>query len=134
MKTKLKSKCFAFISTFCQRIDNSKLVKAEFSLSNSACHFNAVAAARAGRADSVWLVWGGQDSGVVHFINSKNGKFFDETWHDYENQNYYIIRKVRADEYEDILDLLCSTKRALINTCGSFIDKYRSTKKLHSML
>ena len=133
-KDNFKQKCYAFIKTFFQRIDNDKLIKADFSLSNSACHFNAVAAVRSGRADAVWLVWGGESKGCIHFINSKSGKFFDETWHDYENQNYYIIRKVRSDEYEDIYNALCDAKKSLIALCGNTIERYRASKHLHDWL
>ena len=118
-----RKKCYTFIKTHYQRVDFAKLVKPTIKAEFGKCHFNAVAAVYGGRADAVWLVWGGADTGAVHFINSKDGKFFDETWNYYENQHYYIIRKVRPDEYENIGNVLNNCKQSLYNMFAGFIGK-----------
>jgi len=49
--------------------------------------------------------------GVVHFVNSKNGKYFDETWHDYNNpHDIRIIREIRESEFDLVCDILTATK------------------------
>lgn len=131
---KFQAKCFDFVLVNYRKIPYDKFKKAEFALSNSACHLNAVAAFNGGRADKVWLIWGGKKNGCIHFINSTKGVFFDETWHDYEKQDYYIIREVNKHEFEDIYDLLCATKRMLFNINGSFLDKLRSKKDIHGWI
>lgn len=109
---RFNKKAFTFARVHYKKISYDKFKKAEFAMSNSACHFNAVAAVNGGRADKVWLVYSGSESGgAIHFINSKRGVYFDETWHDYKNQNYYIIREVLPFEFEDIFDLLVATKQ-----------------------
>jgi hypothetical protein len=65
----------------------------------------------------------GGDDGVVHFINSKCGKFFDETWSS-GYRGYYIIRKVEPSEFDNAVDLLLSTKRFLARSCGGIVDNY----------
>lgn len=123
--SKIRNRIHQWAETCLFKIPQAKIKHAGFSLLNGACHFNAVAALRSGRADKVWLVWAGGKNGVVHFINSKSGMFFDETWHDYENQSYHIIRMVKPDEFNDIGDLLNQCKRHLINQHGSMIDKLK---------
>lgn len=131
---RFKSKCFDFVCANYKKVTHEKIVKAKFALSNSACHFNAVAAVNGGRADKVWLIWGGKENGVIHFINSLKGEFFDETWNHYDNQNYYIIRQVDPSEFEGIYDLLAATKRMMFNVNGSFLDRLRIKNKLHNWI
>ena len=116
-----------------QRIPHDRIIDAQFALGNANCHHNAVAAVRAGRADAVWMVWAGHgDQGCVHFINSKEGKFFDETWHDESNrQDYYIIRKVRPDEYDDVYDLLVDCKWMLANLLATRWQRWRMKQDSH---
>lgn len=127
----LKKRINLWAKTCLWKIPDDRLIKAQFAMCNQACHFNAVQAVYAGRADKVWLAWGGGDNGCVHFINSKDGKFFDETWFDYENQNYRIIRRVKESEFDDIYDVLCNAKKHLIQTHGSWIDKLM---EIHSLI
>ncbi len=134
IKDKFKSKCFDFVVTNYKKIPCDKIKEPSFALSNSACHFNAVAAARSGRADKVWMIWGGKENGCIHFINSLDGMFFDETWSYYENQNYYIIRQVMPHEFETIYDLLNSSKRMLINLNGNLIERVMARRNLHRWL
>tara|TARA_R110002049_G_scaffold84479_2_gene214978 strand:+ start:606 stop:1007 length:402 start_codon:yes stop_codon:yes gene_type:complete len=128
-------KIYNFALSHYKHIPNGKVIDADFALSNSACHFNAVAAARAGRADKVWLVWAGRKNGVVHFINSKNGKFFDETWHDDNDKScYWIIREVKPHEYDNVYEILVATKKALISMFGSTWQRLRVGKKYHGII
>jgi len=119
-------------------IDRSKIIKAEFALSNSACHFNAVAAVNSGRADKVWLVWANGSNGVVHFINSKCGKFFDETWCDesYKGAEYRIIREIKKNEFDSVYGILCATKYSYYSMFGSVWEKIKLsiTDKLHGTI
>lgn len=130
---KIQKKINNFAVAHYPKIDNDKIIKADFALSNAACHFNAVASVNAGRADKVWLVWAGGNDGVVHFINSKSGKFFDETWCDGKKNtwNYRIVREIKRHEFDDVYDILCATKRAYWSMFGTAWEKYKSTKKLH---
>jgi len=134
IKNKFKSKCFDFVVTNYKKVPHDKIKKSGFTLSNSSCHFNAVAAVNGERTDKVWMAWGGQEGGCIHFINSLSGMFFDETSCHYDNQNYYIIRQVMPDEFEGIYDLLCSSKRMLINLNGNFIERILARRNLHRWL
>lgn len=134
MKNRFKRKCFDFVLTHYRKIPKDKIKKSSFALSNSACHTNAVAAFNGNRADKVWLVWGGKEDGVIHFINSNKGIFFDETWHDYENQSYYIIREITTDEFENISEILSYAKRMMFNINGSIFDKIKSKRNLHDWI
>lgn len=128
----IRERVYHFAVTNYKLIDSKDMIYATLSLSNSSCHVNAVAAKRAGRADRVWLVWGGGKEGCVHFINSLNGKFFDETWHDYNlNQQYRIIREVKESEFEDIYDLLVSAKIALVSAVGNPWQRFNVTRNPH---
>lgn len=132
---KIQQKINNFAKSHYPEISTDKIVKADFALSNSACHFNAVASVNAGRADKVWLVWAGGNDGVVHFINSKSGKFFDETWCDGKKNNgsYRIIREIKDHEFDDVYGILCSTKRAYWSMFGTAWQKLRSIKKIHGV-
>jgi len=115
------------VATFCQvnypRIDQDKILNSTLSLRNQNCHNNAVAAFNAGRADSVWLAMAGNDNElVVHFINSKDGKYFDDTWM-HNGHYYHIIRKVKPCEFSQIESLLGKTKRMFYDLLGTSADK-----------
>lgn len=132
---KTPERIYNFALSHYKQIQPDKMIDADFALSNSACHFNAVAAARAGRADKVWLVWAGRKSGVIHFINSKDGKFFDETWHDDKDKScYWIIREVKPHEYDDVYNILVTTKKSLISAFGTPWQKFRVNKKPHGII
>lgn len=91
--------------------------------------------AEAGRADKVWMVWAGGARGCIHFINSKGGLFFDETWHEYDSKHSYrLIRLIRDSEYSEISDILFSAKMMMFFCCGSFIDRMLSRGKIHSWI
>lgn len=124
-----KQKVLAFASVHYKRVPSEKIKKSQFSMCNSACHFNAVAAVNSGRADKVFLCIA---NGVVHFINYKDGFYFDETWPYSEGGNqYYIIREVGKSEFDEdvIYGLLCDTKRMFINMFGSAWQKYKCNVK-----
>jgi hypothetical protein len=105
------------------RINQEKIIDPDFSYQNKGCAQNAVTAYKCGRADAVWLVMAGNlDHVVVHFINSKNGKYFDETWGT-KTCFYFCIRKVNECEMDNIHDLLNATKRNFYALLGSWLDK-----------
>ena len=124
-------RCFDFVLTNYKKVPFDKIKKADFALSNSSCHYNAVAAVNGGRADKVWMVWGGKEKGVIHFINSSKGVFFDETWNHYDNQDFYLIREVMPLEFDGIVDLLNASKRMMFNINGTLLSKYFGMKNLH---
>lgn len=130
MSKKLNKKIEEYVISHCERVPRESIIRADFSLSNGACHFNAVAAVRAGRADSVWLVVAlGEEGAVVHFINSYLGEFFDETWHEYdEKHHYYILKEVMSDEYSSIETILMGAKRAIVRVCGTKKDMLKLLK------
>lgn len=122
-KEKLKAfnkKCHNFCAVHYPRIDADKIDHGEYSFEQQRCSANAVAAARAGRADHVYMVWAGnKKEGVIHFINSKAGRFFDETWHQTDVKYHYrIIRRVHPNEYGDIDDLLMNCKQMFVDMFG----------------
>lgn len=131
----LNEKIDVWARSYLWLIPKERIKQAEFSLSNAACHFNAVSAFRAGRADSVWLVWAGGEKGVVHFINSKDGKFFDETWHDWEDQSYRVIRKIHPHEHDDVYEILCDVKRDMVRNYGTLWQRIRMLpNNLHGVI
>ena len=70
---------------------------------NYMCHMNAVQYIKTGQAEEVYLcIYIDNNYPVVHFINKKEGKFIDNTlgWR-YEQLEYYIIKKVSEDEYNN---------------------------------
>ena len=126
---KFKEKCFNFALCHYKSVPQDKIKEAEFSLQNASCHNNAVSAFHAKRADKVWMVWAGKKDGCVHFINSKNGMFFDETLAG-DHYDYFIIREIKKDEFKEISDLLMACKYMLLNTVGSYFDELFLTKKI----
>lgn len=132
---KIQQKINNFAIAHYPLIPSSKIGKSHFALSNKACHFNAVAAVHGNRADKVWLVWAGGSGGVVHFINSRQGRFYDETWCDehYKNGEYRIIREIKVHEFGDVYDILCATKRAYWSMFGTAWEKHKSIKNIHGV-
>lgn len=127
-KLTFEQKVMAFCQVNYKLIPTEKIKPADFNMSNRSCHFNAVAAFNAGRADKVFLCI---SNGVVHFINYKDGMYFDETWpFKSGGRDYYIIREVRQNEFDEneIYELLCQTKIVFINMFGSFIQRLKCNK------
>jgi len=134
IKDRFKKRCFDFVICHYKKIPFEKVAKASFALSNSSCHHNAVAAVNSGRADIVIMVWAGKSDGCIHFINRKGNEYFDETWHDYKDQNYYIIRIIEEPEYEYIVDLLNASKRMMFSVNGTFLSRYFGMNKIHDWI
>jgi hypothetical protein len=115
-----------------RKVPYEKFKNPEHSMHNGACHFNAVTAYYAGRADAVWLVIAISKNPVVHFINSKNGFYFDETWfHQNRNTSYHVIRRVNDKEFDDIYSLLVNTKQMLYDILGNWFDQRRAKNNIH---
>ena len=118
-----QEKCNNFAVAHYQLLDNDKFIDAQYALCNSASHFNAVQAVKSGRADKVLLCWAGSVNGVIHVINVKGGKYFDETWGGASPfTDYRLIREVKSHEYKDIYNILCATKKM-------FISMFATTRK-----
>ena len=118
-------------------LDKDKFIDAQHALCNSACHFNSVQAVKSGRADKSLLVWAGGKNGVVHFINSKGGKYFDETWEGATPfSDYRLIREIKSHELSGVYDILCSTKKAYIDMFGLSFKERRKLKKdgIHTLI
>jgi hypothetical protein len=64
---------------------------------------------------------GNDDELCVHFINSKKGKYFDDTWM-HNGHYYHIIRKVKPCEFAQIESLLTKTKRMFYDLLGTRSD------------
>ena len=107
-------------------VPDESVMPASFSFQNNKCHTNSVAAFRSGRADKVWLsLCSNGDYAFVHFINSKDGKYFDETLHEHDHPwKHYIIRQVADSEMGEIGELLNITQRSLLNMLASPIEKF----------
>ncbi len=120
----LKQKVFRHIQRHYQPIDAALISDSQFAFNNLLCFENAVQAYRAGRANKVWMVWAGKQNGVLHFINSNDNIFFDETWVDKSKpRTYYVMREVMPWEFDDIVELFKATRYDLINTCGNWFNK-----------
>tara|TARA_B100000700_G_scaffold311500_1_gene393515 strand:+ start:121258 stop:121659 length:402 start_codon:yes stop_codon:yes gene_type:complete len=132
---KLTEKVFRHIKRNYKPIDPESFSHSQFAFNNQLCFDNAVQAYRAGRANKVWLVWAGTHNGMIHFINSNDGVFFDETWVDTERPApYYIIREVMPWELDSIKDLFVSVRYDLVNTCGNWLDMWRYKRNPNSTI
>lgn len=116
-------------------LDKKKFIDAQYSLCNSACHYNSVQAVKTDRADKVLLCWAGGDKGVVHVVNGKGGKYFDETWEGATPfAEYRLIREIKKHEYANIYNILCDTKRTYIQLFASPWEKFKHRKSIHGTI
>ena len=114
----LKEKINDFAVAHYPSLDKEKFIDAKYALYNSTSHFSAVQAVKSGRADKVilCLCWLVNDEGMILAINGKKGKFFDQTWsHARRRGDYRLIREIKQNEYDDIYNILCATKKTFIN-------------------
>ena len=131
-KQSMRDKVSLYARTHLWRVPSERFILPQFSLYNSSCHFNAVSAVNAGRADTVWLVVA---NGVIHFINSKDGKFFDETWGMFiDDVEFHVIRRIHPSEYSEVYDILCDTKKSFVNMLGSPLQKFIQWRSPHYMI
>ena len=130
MRKMYKSKVAARIKEYCQsnynRVSKSKM-KMGKGLFNNRCQLNAVQMVKDGLMKSVYscVCIDDGDYPIIHFINlSHDNKFIDNTLgFNYENYDYYIIRKIDESEFNDMNDLLMTTKKTLINQHSSKLMK-----------
>lgn len=121
----LSEKVFRHIQRNYKPIDPESFSHSQFAFNNNLCFENAAQAYRAGRANKVWLVWAGTYKGMIHFINSNDGVYFDETWADkVKPPPYYVIREVMPWELDDVKGLFVNVRYDLVNTCGNWWDKW----------
>lgn len=68
----------------------------------------------------------GNDGVFVHFINQDSkGHYIDNTlgWYGQELYDYYLVKEVSTSEYKTIWNLLINTKKMLINTNSSWLER-----------
>lgn len=121
-KDKIKKRIIEYVKTNYQRIDKSEMELGNL-VYNYMCHMNAVQYIKTGQADEIYLCVYVEDNWpTVHFINKKESKYIDNTlgWR-YEQLDYYIIKKVSEDEYNNIWDLLKSTQRSILELNSNWL-------------
>lgn len=100
-----------------KKLDKSDMMLGDLNW-NRKCHLNSIQYIKENKAKESYLcvTIDNSDFMCVHFVNkNKDNKFVDNTWGWlYEQVDYYIIRKVNTDEYDNIWDLLDRTKRSLV--------------------
>ena len=96
---------------------------------NYKCHLNSVQKVKEGKAEKVLLcvaIDKDDNSQCVHFINQLNdGKYQDNTWGWlYEQTDYYVIKEVKASEYDKIWLILNNAKEMLINLHTNWFQRF----------
>lgn len=86
---------------------------------NFRCHLNSVQKVKENKADEVYLCMTLNEDykdPIIHFINKKDNTYMDNTWGWlYEENNYYIIRKINENEYNNIGNILEITRQSLLD-------------------
>lgn len=124
----LRKKLYKRAMAAYERIDKDKFKMPDFALSNRNCGNNSVAAVTAGRADKVWMcLAGSKNDMVVHFINSKDGEYFDETWGD-KSRYYHLVREIAPSEFDSISDILRAYKDDFVESNGSWAERFRHNR------
>lgn len=121
-KEKIKKRIIEHVKANFKRIDKSEMELGNL-VYNYMCHMNAVQYIKNGQADEVYLcVYIDNNWPIVHFINKKGNKYIDNTlgWR-YEQLDYYIIKKVSEDEFNDIGDLLSNTQKSIVEANSNVI-------------
>ena len=99
---------------------NEKDMKMGQLLFNRRCHLNSVQNVYENKSDDVFLcvtvTKEDHNDLIVHCINKKDDYYIDNTYGWYScKYDYYLIKKVAKNEYEDIDNILLSTKKMLFN-------------------
>ena len=105
-----------------KRIDKDQM-KIGDSFYNYMCHMNAVQYVKIGKAEEVFLcIYIDNNYPTVHFINKQGNKYIDNTlgWR-YDQLEYYIIKKVSEDEYNDIENILKATQKSIVEANSNII-------------
>lgn len=118
-KDRVLDKIYNFCKTNYKKIDDDKFELGD-NHHNRRCQLNAVQSVYENKSEKVYLCIAINKDNykniVVHFINkNKSGMYIDNTWGwTHKKFNYYIIRKVSKDEYDNIDVILNSTKDTLV--------------------
>lgn len=95
---------------------------------NFRCHLVAVQNALIDKKQDVYLCMCLDSAGYpfVHFINGISNYYIDDTlgWWGKKNVEYYIIKKLKKEEYDQVNQILLDTKRFYINKHAKFIDHF----------
>lgn len=125
MKRKIKQRIINYAQSNYKLLDKNKFIKGKTYL-NHRCHLNAVQEAYDNLSKVLLVVCIGNDEIIVHFINQDlKGNYIDNTlgWYGKELYDYFLIREVNESEYHKIWNLLINTKKALINTNSTWLER-----------
>lgn len=124
---KISKETIEYITCNYNKINKKDMKKGE-GLFNNKCQLNAIENIKNNKAEDIYLCAifdGPKDTPVIHFINKKDDKFIDNTlgWL-YEENEYYLIRKIKPKEYCQINLILFYTKELLLKACSNkFLNK-----------
>lgn len=134
-KEKVIKRIIEHIKANYQRIDKDEM-KIGDSFYNYMCHMNAVQYIKNGKADEIYLcVYIENEWPIVHFINKQGDKYIDNTlgWR-YEQLEYYIIKKVSEDEYNDVGTILEDAQAHLVRLHSNKILRYLYGIKVNGLI
>jgi len=116
---RIKSRIYDYVVANYPKLEDDRFVLGDMPY-NYKCHYNAVQKVLEGKADKVYACiaihkrdW--QDI-IVHFINgTQKGKYQDNTWGwVHKHYDYYLVKEVKEDEYDNVVDILGGLKEMLI--------------------
>ena len=121
---KIKENIVTFCKLTCDQIDKNEMRMGN-GLFNRRCHLNAIQQVKEGKMEEVYscICLEKDADPIIHFINKdKDGFFVDNTlgW-GYELCDYYIIKKVNEDQYNNTYKMLTELKKYYFDT---FIRKF----------
>lgn len=125
MKQKIKNRIVNYVKSNYKLLDSSKFLNGK-TYCNHRCHLNAVQEAYENGDKVCLVVCIGDGEAVVHFINQNlDGDYIDNTlgWYGKELYDYYLVKEVSTSEYKTIWNLLINTKKMLINTNSSWLER-----------
>lgn len=125
MKQKIKQRIVSYVQSNYELLDKNKFIKGKTYL-NARCHLNAVQSAYDNNYKVCLSICVGNDEVFVHFINKDvKGNYIDNTlgWYGQELYDYFLVREVNENEYRRIWNLLINTKKMLINTNSTWLER-----------
>lgn len=125
MKQKIKDRIVSFVKANYEILNINDFVGGRTYL-NARCHLNAVQEAYDNGYKVLLTICVGNDGVFVHFINQDSkGHYIDNTlgWYGQELYDYYLVKEVSTSEYKTIWNLLINTKKMLINTNSSWLER-----------
>lgn len=125
MKQKIKDRIVSFVKSNYEMLDLNNFIGGK-TYFNRKCHLNSVQEAYINGWKVILTICVGNDEVFVHFINQDSeGHYVDNTlgWYGQELYDYYFLKEVSTVEYKTIWDLLSNTKKMLINTNSSWLER-----------